>query len=258
MLLLTFVAIDFCRCCRKKGKNDRQGATPGEKEELLSKDQIYLSTDEPEFQKCCLNYVSDNIPTKVRDFTAPYSKISNTLNNLKDWDEFYEDINKEKQSQSDKLNVKTVINYIAMANSAKRVMNRAALVSSYTDLLYFIEIIFPNVPSSKRASVAEILYDEMDHETWFIECGVLVSQILAPALIILPIAIFVLAWTGFETYYYMDLPRQLYEKLPSYTMLSFGFSLPVVNKEWTGYIRASLPLVIVFFIIMLFYDKFIV
>ena len=49
-------------------------------------------------------------------------------------------------------------------------------------------------------------YNEIDHDSWLIEIGVLSTQILAPALFILPLAFALCYWTGLEGYYFWDLP----------------------------------------------------
>ncbi len=126
-----------------------------------------------------------------------------------------------------------------MQKAADRMANNAALVNSYTDLLFFIEVAFPNTPVSEDASVHEVLYNEMDHESFLTELLVLTAQILGPALIILPITFFSIAWMTFETWYYGDLP--LAANPDRYTYNSVDLGLVAVLQGFTGYIRFSIP-----------------
>ncbi len=223
---------------------------------------------------------TDRHETTVGDFVTPNTRVSQKLNDLLEWEDYVEEMRqkeaeKEKEEEKEqthsrkgrrvvpsdqqstkhsegdnsgnqvlpRLKENELINYVEMHTASKRLMNRAALVASYTDLLYFIEVMFPQTESSSNPSAPETLYSEMDHDTWFIELACLASQIAAPALIIIPITVFACAWVGFESYYYESLPRTYTYEMNTYYNHSYPVVMPAVMRGWTGYVRFTIPFI---------------
>ena len=162
------------------------------------------------------------------------------LRKLPNWDEGidYEEHEEDKVTIQSLYGTKECFEYQSMQKAADRMANNAALVNVHR-LVIFIEVAFPNTPVSEDASVHEVLYNEMDHESFLTELLVLTAQILGPALIILPITFFSIAWMTFETWYYGDLP--LAANPDRYTYNSVDLVLVAVLQGFTGYIRFSLP-----------------
>lgn len=217
------------------------------------------------------------------------SRVACTLNDLEEWREYKMEVLRKKKEEPKTFLEKTfkkvtadsgdeeifkdgeLINYIAMRNTSRRVMNNAALVYSYADMLYFIEAIFPSTATGSSAHISETLvsfaykhnelisffwffymsltyyiyhvlqYNEIDHDSWLIEIGVLSTQILAPALFILPLAFALCYWTGLEGYYFWDLP--ITDSMDGFSKFyldaGFLFALPAPLGQWTGLIRPS-------------------
>ena len=68
------------------------------------------------------------------------------LRKLPNWDEGidYEEHEEDKVTIQSLYGTKECFEYQSMQKAADRMANNAALVNSYTDLLFFIEVAFPN------------------------------------------------------------------------------------------------------------------
>ena len=102
------------------------------------------------------------------------SRVACTLNDLEEWREYKMEVLRQEKKTKTFLEKKfkkvtadsgdeklfkdgELINYIAMRNTSRRVMNNAALVYSYADMLYFIEAIFPSTATGSSAHISETL-----------------------------------------------------------------------------------------------------
>ena len=154
---------------------------------------------------------------------------TDTTKTQKDAQKTYVENNKDKETKEDNEEQKLIplkqkdIDFIGLQYTAKRLLNRVSLMASYTDLMFFVEVLMPEKPGPASHTSAAI-YSEMDHSSLFLEVIVMFLQLLVVALIVAPLVFFSIAWAYFETYYFGDLQGFL-PKNDTYNNLAFDMDL---------------------------------
>ena len=204
---------------------------------------------------CGLGYIRDRRPTRISDIADTQSEWFQGLRDL---------ISEVPKSPSSKTDDKPVIHdgqmhWYSFRNAVSRLIKKAALVQSYTDLMFFVEMYFPNAEMSLAPTAEEVLYSEMDHSYIHLDFTVIFAQMMTAGILVLPSALFALLWSGLETYYYSELPngvgkaRDFYMK---YT-LPVPMPTPIIDSKYSGYaygyLRLSFPSIIVAGIVFVYF-----
>ena len=96
-----------------------------------------------------------------------------------------------------------------------RLLNRVAVLRSFTDIIYFVELLLPNKEPGENPSTYEIIYREMEHETICGEIGAIFATIAQAVFVIGPISIWFLMIIYYRTQFYFDLPNDTFSAEPS-------------------------------------------
>ncbi len=157
------------------------------------------------FRRCCgLGYVPDRRKTRIADIADTGSSWFQGLRNITEGENFL-----RREEKEDGTEIIENMYRHSFHGSVNRLIKKAALVQSYTDLMFFVEMYFPNAEMSLTPTAEEVLYSEMDHEYAYLDFIVIIAQMLTAGILVFPSTAFAILWSGLETYYYSDLANGL-------------------------------------------------
>eukprot|EP00942_MAST-04A_sp_MAST-4A-sp1_P005513 g5513.t1 len=193
------------------------------------------------FKRCCgLGYVSTTRKTKISDVANTKSHWFENLRNLIDV------FNKTDLEESHNTVHRNTFNH-----SVNRLIQKAALVQSFTDLMFFIEMYFPNQEMQNNPSAEEVIYTEMTHETIEEDIFVVFAQITTVAFLVVPAIVLAIFWSGLETYYYSGLADNNNHDNGFYSSAMLHVPLPNIGGGY-GYLQLSPPSIIVLGIVIVY------